>query len=74
MNSDQVKGSWKQFRGQMKEAWGKLTDDDFDVVDGKKDQLVGKVQKAYGVAREDAERQVNDFHTKNPSVFGNDVP
>lgn len=73
MNADQVKGSWKQFRGKVKEAWGKLTDDDLDVIDGKKDQLVGKVQKAYGVAREDAEKQVKEFNSKHPDAFP-DVP
>jgi uncharacterized protein YjbJ (UPF0337 family) len=73
MNSDQVKGSWKQLRGKVKEAWGKLTDDDLDVIDGKKDQLVGKVQKAYGVAREDAEKQVREFQSRNPDSFS-DVP
>lgn len=73
MNADQVKGSWKQFRGKVKEAWGKLTDDDLDVIDGKKDQLVGKVQKAYGVAREDAEKQVKEFNSKHPDAFS-DVP
>lgn len=69
MNSDQVNGTWKQVRGRVKEMWGKLTDDDLDVIDGKKDQLVGRVQKAYGVAREDAERQVNDSHRDNPNAF-----
>lgn len=73
MNSDQAKGTWKQVRGKVKEMWGKLTDDDLDVIDGKKDQLVGRVQKAYGVARDDAERQVNDWHRTNPDAFS-DVP
>ena len=73
MNSDQVNGTWKQVRGKVKEMWGKLTDDDLDVIDGKKDQLVGRVQKAYGVARDDAERQVSDWHKNNPDAFS-DVP
>jgi uncharacterized protein YjbJ (UPF0337 family) len=64
MNWDTVKGDWKQFRGKVKEAWGKLTDDDLDIVAGKRDQLVGLIQKNYGVARDEAERQVQQFeHT-----------
>jgi uncharacterized protein YjbJ (UPF0337 family) len=73
MNSDQVKGTWKQMRGKVKEMWGKLTDDDLDVIDGKKDQLIGRIQKAYGVGREDAERQVKDWDRSNPGAFS-DVP
>jgi uncharacterized protein YjbJ (UPF0337 family) len=61
MNWDTVKGDWKQFKGKVKEAWGKLTDDELDVVAGKRDQLVGLIQKSYGVARDEAERQVEQF-------------
>jgi uncharacterized protein YjbJ (UPF0337 family) len=61
MNWDTVKGDWKQFKGKVKEAWGKLTDDDLDVVAGKRDQLVGLIQKHYGLARDEAERQVQQF-------------
>jgi uncharacterized protein YjbJ (UPF0337 family) len=63
MNWDTVKGDWKQFRGKVKEQWGKLTDDDLDRIEGKRDQLVGAVQKRYGVAKEEAEKQLNDFET-----------
>lgn len=62
MNWDQVEGNWKQFKGVVKEKWGKLTDDDFDYIGGKKDQLVGKLQERYGCTREEAERQANDWH------------
>ena len=55
MNTDQIKGNWKQ------EKWGRLTDDDWKVVEGKRDQLVGKIQERYGIARDEAERQVADF-------------
>jgi uncharacterized protein YjbJ (UPF0337 family) len=58
MNQDQIKGNWKQFVGKAKEKWGKLTDDDWKVVEGKRDQLVGKIQERYGIAKEEAERQV----------------
>lgn len=69
MNRDQVEGNWKQAKGKVKEMWGKLTDDDLDVVAGKADQLIGKIQKAYGIQREEAERQVDDFRQKNPTYF-----
>ena len=58
MNWDQVAGSWMQFRGKVKEEWGRLTDDDLDVINGKRDQLVGKIQERYGLAREEAQRAV----------------
>ena len=61
MNWDQVQGNWKQVTGRMRQKWGKLTDNDFQQIAGKRDELVGKIQKSYGVAREEAERQVNDF-------------
>lgn len=61
MNWDQIEGQWKQTKGQVKEQWGKLTDDDMTAIAGKRDQLVGKVQERYGVAREKAEEQVSKF-------------
>lgn len=57
MNWDQVEGNWKQLKGKAKENWGKLTDDDLDVVAGKRDQLIGRLQKRYGLAREEAEKE-----------------
>lgn len=65
MNENIAKGNWKQFKGKVKEQWGKLTDDDLDVIDGKRDQLVGKVQERFGVAQDEAEKQVSDWQTKN---------
>jgi uncharacterized protein YjbJ (UPF0337 family) len=61
MNWDQIEGKWKQSAGVVKQKWGKLTDDDLTVIAGKKDQLVGKVQERYGIAREAAEKQVDEF-------------
>jgi uncharacterized protein YjbJ (UPF0337 family) len=61
MNWDQIEGKWKQTKGQVKEQWGKLTDDDLTTINGKRDQLVGKVQERYGVAKEKAEEQVSTF-------------
>lgn len=67
MNWDTVKGEWKQFRGRVKEQWGKLTDDDLDRIEGKRDQLLGAVQKQYGIARDEAERQLRSFETTIPN-------
>lgn len=61
MNWEQIEGKWKQATGKVKEKWGKLTDDDLDVIGGKKDQLVGKIQERYGIAKEEAQRQVDEF-------------
>jgi uncharacterized protein YjbJ (UPF0337 family) len=61
MNWDTIEGKWKQSAGAVKEKWGKLTDDDLTVIAGKKDQLVGKIQERYGIARDAAEKQVNEF-------------
>jgi uncharacterized protein YjbJ (UPF0337 family) len=61
MNWDQVEGNWRQFKGRIVEKWGKFTDDDVDVIQGRREQLIGKIQEKYGVAREEAERQVAEF-------------
>jgi uncharacterized protein YjbJ (UPF0337 family) len=61
MNSDQLQGKWKQMKGSIKERWGKLTDDDIDIINGKNDQLVGRIQERYGIAKEEAQRQVDDW-------------
>ncbi|MFO7678566.1 MAG: CsbD family protein [Chloroflexota bacterium] len=61
MNSDILKGNWKQFRGEVQKQWGKLTNDDMDVINGEYDKLVGRVQERYGWNRERAEREVTDY-------------
>jgi len=58
MNWDQIEGNWKQFKGTVREKWGKLTDDDVDVIAGKRDILLGKIQEKHGMAREDAEKEL----------------
>jgi len=63
MNADELKGKWKQLKGTAKERWGKLTDDDLDVIDGQRDQLIGKIQERYGLAREAAQKQVEEWNT-----------
>ena len=64
MNENTVKGNWLQFKGKVKEQWGKLTDDDLDVIDGKRDQMVGKLQERMGIAQDEAEKQVKDWETR----------
>lgn len=59
-----IKGAWAQSKGAVKEQWGKLTDDDIMEIDGRREQLVGKLQTRYGISREEAERQVGGFETK----------
>jgi uncharacterized protein YjbJ (UPF0337 family) len=61
MNWDQVEGKWKQYKGQVKEKWGKFTDDDIDVINGRRQQLIGKIQEHYGLAKEAAEKQADEF-------------
>lgn len=62
MNSDELKGKWKQVKGSVKERWGKLTDDDIDVINGQHQQLIGKIQEKYGIAREAAQKQVDEWN------------
>jgi uncharacterized protein YjbJ (UPF0337 family) len=64
MNWEQIQGNWKQATGKAKERWGKLTDDDLDIVAGRRDQLAGKIQERYGVAKEVAETQLADWERK----------
>lgn len=66
MNKDQLQGNWLQFKGKLKEQWGKLTDDDLDVIAGKKDQFVGRIQELEGIAKEEAEKQLEAWQKNNP--------
>lgn len=61
MNWDRIEGNWKQLRGQAQEKWGKLTNDDLDVIKGKRDQLAGKLQERYGYAKDKAETEIDEF-------------
>lgn len=61
MNSDEMRGKWNQLKGSVKLQWAKLTDDDLTAIDGHRDRLVGKIQERYGIAREEAERQLNQW-------------
>jgi uncharacterized protein YjbJ (UPF0337 family) len=70
MNWDQIEGKWKQYSGKIKEKWGKLTDDDLAIISGKRDQLSGLLQQRYGMAKDQAERQIDEF---TRSLSGTDV-
>jgi len=61
MNWDKIEGNWKQMSGKAREKWGKLTDSDFETAAGKKDQLVGRIQERYGIAKDEANRQADDW-------------
>lgn len=61
MNNDQLEGNWKQFKGKLKEKWGKLTDDDLDVTNGNREQLEGKIQERYGKSKEEAKKEVDAY-------------
>ena len=61
MNWDQVQGKWTQYKGKAHEKWGKLTNDDLDVINGKREQFVGRLQERYGILRDEAEKQVDEF-------------
>ncbi len=68
MNWDIVQGNWKQFKGKIKAQWGNLTDDQIDVIAGKRIELAGKIQETYGLSKDEAERQIASFeklHEKN---------
>ena len=70
MNWDRIEGNWKQAAGKAKVQWGKLTDDDLDVIAGRREQLAGKIQERYGIAKDEAEKQLSEWEGKaNDSWF-----
>lgn len=68
MNRDRIAGNWKQLRGKVKEQWGRLTDDELDMIDGKREQLSGRIQEAYGISKDEAERQLDDWERRNDAT------
>jgi uncharacterized protein YjbJ (UPF0337 family) len=68
MNNDRIQGRWKQVKGKVKEHWGKLTDDDLDVIAGRRDQLLGRIQQRHGLAKEEADRQVRGLEQAHPGL------
>jgi uncharacterized protein YjbJ (UPF0337 family) len=72
MNWDQLEGKWKQYKGDIREKWGKLTDDDIHVIAGKREQLIGRLQERYGIAKEVAAKQADEFVkalTEEPDAY-----
>ncbi len=65
MNQNRVEGNWKQLKGKVQEQWGKLTNDDLDVIAGNRQKLAGRIQEAYGIAQEEAEKQIKAFEKKS---------
>ncbi|HEX9893479.1 MAG TPA: CsbD family protein [Gemmatimonadales bacterium] len=61
MNRDWIEGNWKQVKGKVRERWGKLTDDDLDVIAGRREQLIGRIQELYGTAKTEIERELDDM-------------
>src|ERR1039457_3336192 len=68
MNWDQIEGNWKQFKGNVKQQWGKLTDDQLDVIAGKRDKLAGKIQEAYGLSKDVADKQLTDWQKRQKEI------
>lgn len=64
MNWDRIEGNWMQFKGNAKEQWGKLTDDQLDVIAGKRDNLAGRIQESYGITKDEAEKQLADWQSR----------
>lgn len=65
MNKDIIQGKWTEIKGQVKQQWGKLTDDDIATMKGSSQELSGKLQQTYGYAKDRAEQEINDFVKKN---------
>lgn len=63
MNWDKIEGQWKTMKGKVKEKWGELTDDEVTQINGQRDQLAGTLQKRYGIAKDEAERQITEFES-----------
>jgi uncharacterized protein YjbJ (UPF0337 family) len=65
MNWNQIEGNWEQFKGKAQTQWGKLTGDDLDVISGKRTELSGKIQAAYGKTQEEADREIDDWMSRS---------
>lgn len=61
MNTDILKGKWAQMKGEVKSKWGELTDDDLTQIDGEREKLSGKLQEKYGWARDEAEKNLDEY-------------
>jgi uncharacterized protein YjbJ (UPF0337 family) len=65
MNRDRIEGNWQQLKGKVKQQWAKLTDDDLTAIEGNRDELLGRIQERYGIARDEAERQLEEFDRRS---------
>jgi uncharacterized protein YjbJ (UPF0337 family) len=65
MNRDMIEGNWKQLKGKFQEEWGRLTEDNLDMVAGRRDQVIGKIQEIYGMTKDQAEKQIQDYEGRN---------
>jgi uncharacterized protein YjbJ (UPF0337 family) len=65
MNWDRIEGNWKEFKGEVKQQWGKLTDDDLDKIEGKRDQLEGRIQQAYGYEKDRVSRDIDTWLSRH---------
>lgn len=65
MNKDILEGKWEQLKGKAREKWGELTNDDWEMIDGQFEQLIGKIQERYGRSKEEIEKEVNDWFSRN---------
>jgi uncharacterized protein YjbJ (UPF0337 family) len=65
MNWDIIEGNWKQYKGAVKQQWGKLTDDHLEQIAGKRDQLVGRIQESYGLTHDEANKQIDAFEERS---------
>ncbi len=70
MNWEQMRGKWDQFKGSAKQRWGKLTDDDISMINGSRDQLVGKIVERYGIAKEKAEQEIDEWNRQHGESEG----
>lgn len=73
MNWDQAAGKWNQMKGSVKERWGKLTDDDLTTIAGNRDRLLGKIQERYGITKEKAEQEINQWKMPQGAVYEEEV-
>ncbi len=64
MNTDILSGNWKQLAGKVKQQWGKLTDDEITKIDGRQEELAGRLQEKYGYSKQESENAINDFYKK----------
>jgi len=69
MNRDRIEGNWKQVKGRIREQWGKLTDDHLNVIDGRRDRLLGQIQETYGIAKDEAEQQLQSWEKRNAQAL-----